>query len=593
MDLLNKKPNKYNYIKRLINTKVDKHKNIPFGFTSSIDENGRKKIYTYGKRDIEKNLPFDKNSIYKIASQSKFMGVVGFLKLIDRGIISFDTPIKNYISEYSSDYMGVINPVCVDKERSTQIVNPLHIKINTNIIQVRHPNHNFKENQLVSLEWNNGSLGNSEISLPKVNGVDGFIIYNIHSITNITTNSYDIILDEKYKFNKTGVTGGIINIIPVDKNVKRSVNFYPDKLMTNPKIDTYYYKLEPLKREITILDVLNHGLGWSYYSWCFLYMSFGYSKDMIKNKIHAGVWNELGIPVGLPVDCYKDNIQEWVKTAAKVPLLYQPGEDWSYGPQLSVLGSLIELITGKSVEQYMKEELWEPLGMNDTGFFISDDDPTKDDKLDRLCQLYVNMPKLVMKFVLGGEIPYPPIYEAQSCIYQGTRSLCLIDCGMFTTVNDYLKFMKMFLNEGKSPQNQQILSKNMINIISSYRVPYDVSNLTSISKHTSSMSLPMISDYSEVTRKKILTKIHWGLGVGTIKGCSHHTPQESEHKLAITWAGVLGTRFLIDFCSKTAYNVGTNVIGSPAGIFDSDLIELSYKNMTDKEYKYILYDMLL
>jgi hypothetical protein len=91
----------------------------------------------------------------------------------------------------------------------------------------------------------------------------------------------------------------------------------------------------------------------------------------------------------------------------------------------------------------------------------------------------------------------------------------------------------------------------------------------------------------------------WGLGVGTIQGCKNNPYAEENQDniendiLAITWAGVLGTRFLIDFCSGIAYNAGTNVIGPPAGTIDTDLIELNYKEMTKDGYKRILREMLL
>ena len=56
---------------------------------------------------------------------------------------------------------------------------------------------------------------------------------------------------------------------------------------------------------------------------------------------------------------------------------------------------------------------------------------------------------------------------------------------------------------------------------------------------------------------------------------------------------MLGTRFLIDFCSGVAYNAGTNVIGPPAGTLDADLIELNYKTITKEGYKRMIHEMLL
>ena len=304
--------------------------------------------------------------------------------------------------------------------------------------------------------------------------------------------------------------------------------------------------------------------------------------------------------------------------------------------EISLLGSLINIIDGREVEQYMRDEIWEPLGMKNTGFFIHDTDPNYQDKVSRVCKLYVNIPKIVLRFI-GSEIPFPPIHQAASCIYEGPRSLPLIDSGMYTTVADYLKFMKMYLNDGKSENGTLILSPTMIDTVSTYHIKYDVSNLSTVSGYSSGLSVPIIGAKSEIKRKRLLSSMRWGLGVGTIQGCKNnpyadkynHSNRNSptrniqavssieEEKnsptgniqtissiegeknsptrniQAISWAGVLGTRFLIDFCSRVAYNAGTNVVGPPAGMFDSDLIELNYKELDKEGYKRIVKEMLL
>jgi CubicO group peptidase (beta-lactamase class C family) len=320
-------------------------------------------------------------------------------------------------------------------------------------------------------------------------------------------------------------------------------------------------------------------------------MSFGYASDSLKRDIQAGIWNELGLPVGLPLSCYKCSIREWVKLAANIPLLYQPGEDWSYGPQLSILGSLIEIIDGRKVDQYMKDEIWDPLQMNDTGFFIQDSDPNYTDKVNRVAKLYVNIPKIVTKFI-GTEIPFPPIYEAQTCLYAGNRNLSLIDSGMYTTIKDFMKFMKMYLNRGRSDTGVQIISEDIINILSTYHVCYDVSNLSTVDGYSSGLAISPSKSPSVIRRKRLLTEMQWGLKVGTIKGCKNLHSDNHEIR-AITWAGVLGTRFLIDFCSGVAYNAGTNVIGPPAGTIDSDLIELNYKPLDKEGYSRVVRELFI
>ena len=137
----------------------------------------------------------------------------------------------------------------------------------------------------------------------------------------------------------------------------------------------------------------------------------------------------------------------------------------------------------------------------------------------------------------------------------------------------------------------------MINTITTYNIKYDVRNLSTVSGYSSSLSIPLSGTESEIKRKRLLTSMRWGLGVGTIRGCKNNPYKvdgsDPTEIRAITWAGVLGTRFLIDLCSGVAYNVGTNVIGPPAGTFDADLIELNYKSFDKEKYKRIVRDMLL
>ena len=587
---------KFKYIQKYINTKVDLEQTVPFGFTSSIDKNGNTNIYTYGKRDIEANLPFEPNSIYRMASQSKFMGVTGFLKLIDRGLTDWATPLRNYLPEFARENLGVIDPYQPNGYAKT-LLNPIYTTKDSNIIHIKHHDHPFVENQTISLEWSNGSLDVGKVTLPDGNGIPGFQLFNVHTITNVNKNGYDITVATPA--NKSGTTGSFVRILSICPGVKRSICLSPDSILINPKVTTYYYRLKTLNRELTVLDVLSHGLGWIYYSSSMLYMSFGYAKHPLLRDIQAGIWNETGLPIGLPLSCYSDNIREWVKMSAQIPLLYQPGEDWSYGPQLSILGALIEIIDGRLVEDYFREELWNPLGMNDTGFFIHDSDPEYENKVFRTSKLYVNMPKIVMKFIGTDVFDTLPVKDAQYCLYEGPRNLALIDCGMYTTVDNYLKFMKMYLNRGKTDEGTAILSENMINIISTYQTPYDVTNLLTVSGYSAGLSLPISGTKSEIKRERLLSAMSWGLGVGTIQGCKNNPYAEENQDniendiLAITWAGVLGTRFLIDFCSGIAYNAGTNVIGPPAGTIDTDLIELNYKEMTKDGYKRILREMLL
>ena len=129
-------PDKSKYIQRYINTKVDIDQTIPFGFTSSVDRKGNTSLYVYGKRDIEEDLPFKSDTIYRMASQSKFMGVTGFLKLIDQGKVSWDTLLRTYIPEYGKEHMWVIKPYTPKGYQKT-LINPIHTTLGSKHIHIK------------------------------------------------------------------------------------------------------------------------------------------------------------------------------------------------------------------------------------------------------------------------------------------------------------------------------------------------------------------------------------------------------------------------------------------------------------------------
>ena len=120
---------------------------------------------------------------------------------------------------------------------------------------------------------------------------------------------------------------------------------------------------------------------------------------------------------------------DFANTIAKLPLAVQPGSSWNYSHSTDVLGRVIEVVSGKSLYQFEKENVLEPLGMSDTGFSVSD--PSKhnliaeplptDDKIVRTEQ-FTN-PRLPSKWEAGGQ-------------------------GMVSTALDYAKFLQMLQNGG-------------------------------------------------------------------------------------------------------------------------------------------------
>ena len=190
------------------------------------------------------------------------------------------------------------------------------------------------------------------------------------------------------------------------------------------KADTSYTTI-PSKREITIRDLLTHSSGIGYAQIGSETMNAIYSK--------AGVVGGIGLKGGLIL---KDNI---LKLAA-LPLVHQPGERFTYGLNTDVLGYLIEVISGMSLDAYLSKYIFTPLGMKDTYFYIPKEKQSRlamlhsDDKTKHV----VNTPEEIT--VNGVFLRDYPILDGGS-FYSGGG-------GLVSTAYDYAVFMQMLLNKG-------------------------------------------------------------------------------------------------------------------------------------------------
>jgi CubicO group peptidase (beta-lactamase class C family) len=134
---------------------------------------------------------------------------------------------------------------------------------------------------------------------------------------------------------------------------------------------------------------------------------------------------------------------EWLKQLGTLPLIHQPGERWLYNTGACILGVLIARASGKSFGDFLRERIFEPLGMKDTGFFV------KPQNLDRLSTGYFANDKTgtldLLDGAAGGQWSKPPAFEDGAA-------------GLVSTVDDYFAFARMLLNHGKH-DNGRILSR--------------------------------------------------------------------------------------------------------------------------------------
>lgn len=206
------------------------------------------------------------------------------------------------------------------------------------------------------------------------------------------------------------------------------------------------YDLVPLVRPITLRDLLTHtsGIG---------YGGFG-GPPPVANQ----AWVDAGI-TGWYFASNNEPIGETVKRMAALPQQAQPGTQWIYGYNIDILGAVVEKASGSDLATFLRTEIFEPLGMGHTQFYLPDD------YADRLAVVY--QPKRG-----GGLEPVPDEGSmfGQGDYASGPRISYSGGAGLTSTAHDYARFLQMMLNGGQldgvrllSPKTVQLMTVDHLN----------------------------------------------------------------------------------------------------------------------------------
>jgi CubicO group peptidase (beta-lactamase class C family) len=221
---------------------------------------------------------------------------------------------------------------------------------------------------------------------------------------------------------------------PISKYIPEFAN--PAVIDQYNEKDTTYTTIKA-NREITVRDLLTHTSGIDY-------AGIGSAK---MNAIYA----KAGIPTGFVSE--KLNLGEKMKLLGKLPLIHQPGEKFTYGLNVDVLGYLVEVLSGESLDQYMKSHLFEPLGMNDTYFYL----PAE--KFDRLVKVSTEDKAHHLINFEGDFVAYP---VSGGTYYSG-------GAGLSSTIKDYAVFLQMMLNKGVY-NGKRILSRRTVELMTTNQI---------------------------------------------------------------------------------------------------------------------------
>jgi CubicO group peptidase (beta-lactamase class C family) len=168
----------------------------------------------------------------------------------------------------------------------------------------------------------------------------------------------------------------------------------------------------PATRDITVEDLMTHRAG----------LAYGFTSMGPIAHAHE---EKLGSPLANPY-----TPDEWLKRLGELPLSYQPGERFHYSHATDVLGFLVARIEGKPLGQVLRERIFDPLGMHDTGFW------TPLEKRGRLAKLYKALPETPLEDVSWDDPETPAAFEGGGG-------------GLVSTADDYLKFARLMLGRGE------------------------------------------------------------------------------------------------------------------------------------------------
>ncbi|HVR35234.1 MAG TPA: serine hydrolase domain-containing protein [Methylomirabilota bacterium] len=187
------------------------------------------------------------------------------------------------------------------------------------------------------------------------------------------------------------------------------------------------HRIVPARREITLHDLLTHTSGISY-------RFFGQEP---LSRLYAGA----NVSDGLAET--PGSLAENIRRLATVPLAHQPGEQWQYGLSTDVLGRVVEVVSGQSLDEFFQKRIFEPLRMTDTCFF------TSKEQVPRLAALYQPADEGSLRRVGKGlQTSGSLLYSATSHV-QGPRTFYSGGAGLVSTAPDYARFLQMLLNDGK------------------------------------------------------------------------------------------------------------------------------------------------
>ena len=332
-------------------------------------------------------------------------------------------------------------------------------------------------------------------------------IFRIASQTKAITSLAVMMLWEEGKFL---LDDPVSKYIPVFKNPKVLKAFNPE--------DSSYIA-EPAGKEITIRQLLTHTSGIDYAA--------------IGSAEFKAIYAKAGVPSGIGND--SDVLADKMRILGTLPLKHLPGERWTYGLNSDVLGYLVEIWSGIPFDQFLKKRIFDPLGMKDTYFYLPKE------KHDRLVPLYSGrdgkLEKQKSKAYDGVDPDYPYL---NGKYFSG-------GAGLSSTVEDYARFLQLFLNNGQY-NNVRLLSRKTV-------------------------------EFMLTNQQQMAGAFPVGLGFGLETSANDHISVVSPG--SFSWGGAFNTSYWADPKEKIIGLIYTNIYNASTGNLGEKMRVLTYQAVSD------------
>ena len=255
------------------------------------------------------------------------------------------------------------------------------------------------------------------------------------------------------------------------------------------------------------------------------------------------------------------NLEEWVKALSEIPLICHPGSEWNYSVSTDVLGRLVEVWSGMSLDVFLEERIFKPLGMVDTGFFV------RAENKERLSAMYG--PKVGAGMGGVGQVPLSErgglklLDKAEGSRYLAPANLLSGGGGLVSTMEDYSRFCQMMLNGGEL-DGERLLAPSTIKHMRSNHLPDG--------KDMSQMGQPV---WSETSYEGIGFGLGFAVVIDPIKAAIVASPGEHH------WGGAASTFFWLDPVEDLWAIFLTQLMPSSTYPFRRELRTLVYQAVVD------------